>query len=234
MCSWWQHPSSVSRTPCGDCSVILSHSIHIHSIYILFLQYWKRIITQGCAHSNSLAWCRVFLYCIRIICAEMRAFALYRMRMRTYEHLRAWKTGKYCVRMWAWHLPQGSSARPMNLVMGSLHSRIVRLKLKLENIFICTHLPFPATYIFCHVSSFVAGVLRYKSNFCVDLVRMVCFSFVWLWYICVSLEFTLGTLILRSYRAHGELKMVLTSRYVETMRARWSYENKHAYQHSAF
>ena len=49
-------------------------------------------------------------------------------------------------------------------------------------------------------------VLEHKNNFCVDVVRMVCFPCVWLCFICVSFEFTLGscvfTLRLRCCREH--------------------------------
>ena len=55
-------------------------------------------------------------------------------------------------------------------------------------------------------------VFECKISFCVDVVCMVCFPGVWLCFICVSFEFTLGlcmlTLSLCYCQAHGELKMV--------------------------
>ena len=35
-------------------------------------------------------------------------------------------------------------------------------------------------------------VFRHKMTFCIDVERMVCFPCVWLCFICVSFEFTLG------------------------------------------
>ena len=36
-------------------------------------------------------------------------------------------------------------------------------------------------------------VFQHKINFCVDVERMMCFLCVWLYFICVSLEFVLGS-----------------------------------------
>ena len=62
-------------------------------------------------------------------------------------------------------------------------------------------------------------VSAHKINFCVD-VRMVCFPCVWLCFICVSFEFTLGSCVfnlsLRCYWARGKLKMVSNQHIVNT------------------
>ena len=62
---------------------------------------------------------------------------------------------------------------------------------------------------------------EHKINFCVEVERMVCFSCVWLCFIYVSFEFTLGscvfTLSIRCYQAHGELKIVSNQHIVMTI-----------------
>ena len=56
-------------------------------------------------------------------------------------------------------------------------------------------------------------VFEYKINFCVDAVRMVCLTVLYLWvhigFVCVYFEFTF-------YRVHGELKMVSNQHIVNT------------------
>ena len=60
-------------------------------------------------------------------------------------------------------------------------------------------------------------VFEHKINFCFDVVRIVCFPCVWLCFISISFDFTLGscvfTLSLRCYRAHGELKVVSSNQH---------------------
>ena len=63
-------------------------------------------------------------------------------------------------------------------------------------------------------------VFQHKINFCVDVERMVCFPCVWLCFIFVSFEVTLGscvfTLSLRCHWAHGELTVVSNQHIVNT------------------
>ena len=63
-------------------------------------------------------------------------------------------------------------------------------------------------------------VFRAQINFSVDVVRMVYFICVWLCFICVTFELTLGSCVftssLRCYRAHDELKVVSNQHIVNT------------------
>ena len=72
-------------------------------------------------------------------------------------------------------------------------------------------------------------VLQHKINFCVDVERMMRFLCVWLYFICVSPEFVLGScafpLSLRCYRAHGEPKMVSNQHIINT-KISWSHASK--------
>ena len=63
-------------------------------------------------------------------------------------------------------------------------------------------------------------MFKHKINYCVAVERMVYFPCIWLCFICVSFEFTLGscvfTLNLRCYRAQCELKIVSNQHIVST------------------
>ena len=66
-------------------------------------------------------------------------------------------------------------------------------------------------------------VSAHKINFCVDM-RMVCFPCVWLCFICVSFEFTLGSCVfnlsLRCYWARGKLKIV-SNQHIVNRKISW-------------
>ena len=82
----------------------------------------------------------------------------------------------------------------------------------------------PAQQIGVHEASLrvllVLEILCSSPIICVDVVGMLCFPCIWLRFIGVSFEFTLGsrmsTFSLRCYRAHGELKMVSNQHIVNT------------------
>ena len=71
-------------------------------------------------------------------------------------------------------------------------------------------------------------VFQHRINFCFDVEHMVCFTCVWLSFICASFEFTMCsfviTLSLRSYWAHGELKMASNQHIVNTKQS-WTHTN---------
>ena len=76
------------------------------------------------------------------------------------------------------------------------------------------HVPSKLAFIKYHCVFYLClkYLFDHKINLCVDIVCMVCFPCLWLYFICVSFEFTLGLCVLtlswHYYRAHGELRMV--------------------------